>query len=186
MSMILFIIMIVCVVDTCIIFSQRDEKWWKALIPGYNRYVFGKLCNSKKLGVLSGIMKIVWNIVLMFIYGFELWIAQTYTMSLYDANKLIFEVPASVKDWITILRIVMIVVAAIYMFVWSYLMNKFSQMHGKSSWWIALWAICPVIPLHYFALSKNIAMYGNSFNLERVPVHKTGKKAEKIALARRK
>jgi len=80
----------------------------------------------------------------------------------------------------------MIVVAAIYMFVWSYLMNKFSQMHGKSSWWIALWAICPVIPLHYFALSKNIAMYGNSFGLERVPVRKTGKKAEKIALARRK
>lgn len=179
MSILVFIAIIVCVVDRMIIFHQRDIKWWEALIPFRNKYIYGKLCNQKLIGVITALASVAWTAMLVVIYEYETYLINRYYAGVYSMDQLILEVPEQETVVINILRIIVMVVAAIYMTSWTYMMYKFSAMHGKSPKWILGWAIAPVFFLTYIALDKNIAMYGKKYVMVRLD-------ADKAALADKK
>ena len=187
MTILLSIFSILCVAARCVIFQQRDITWWKAIVPGYNKYLLGKLCKHKKLGVACGFLEVIWYCVIAGVYEYEVWLTQRYATGYANNNgQIILAVPEEIRTAFTILRVVVIVTAALYLFVWSVMMWKFSNMHQKSNKWLILWTIVPVIPLCYFALSKRIAMYGEVYDYTRVPVHiikEEKAKVEKLKVA---
>lgn len=175
MSIIIFLAMFTCIVVTCVIFQQRDEKWWYALIPGYNKYIFGKLCNQKKVGTVLAVANLLWDILLVYLVYFEYQLSANYYAGMYDATTMILNVPEEMKIQIDVLRIIIMVIAAVYMATWTYVMYKFSAMHGKSPKWVFGWAIAPVFLLCYFALSNKVAMYGKMYVLEKKEIALTSK-----------
>lgn len=181
MTILLSIFSILCIAARCVICQQRDITWWKAIVPGYNKYLLGKLCNHKKLGVACGFLEVIWSCVIAGVYVYEVWLYQTYATGYANTNgQIILAVPEDIKSTFIILRILVIVIAASYLFVWSVMMWKFSNMHQKSNKWLILWTVVPVIPLCYFALSKRVAMYGEVYDYTRVPVHISKKEKEKV------
>lgn len=169
---ILLILFGVCIVERCFIFFQRDVSFWKALIPGYNKYVLGKLCNCKKLGIATAIFLLLLIGALIGIYNFEVWIVETYASNGVFVNpatgQLILDVPEHIANWLQVFKYVIIGLAACSITAWSWLMLKFSQMHQKSNWWILLWALCPAIPYTMLAFSKQVAMYGKRYTVKKV------------------
>ena len=63
---------IICIVLRAVLFNQRCEKPWKSLIPFYNKYVLGKLCDSKKLGIITMIFSFLTHFCVVFTYYTEL------------------------------------------------------------------------------------------------------------------
>lgn len=172
MSILVFIASIVCIVDRAIIFQQRDIKWWETLVPFRNKYLFGKLCNQKIAGVIVAIANFLWTVMLGIIYLFERYLETTYYAGMYSSTQYILEVPAQETFRLNVIRIAVMVIAGIYMASYCYVMYKFSAMHGKSSKWIIGWAIAPVFFLTYFALSKNVSMYGKNYVMVRLDADK--------------
>jgi len=153
----------------CVIFQQRDVAWWKGIIPIYNKYIFGKLCNKGNIGIAVGLLELVWYIACYLLMYFEMWVQQTYNASTAD-GFIYANVSEEVVTIYTWLKIGFLVYMIFYLVVWCYLMNKFSMMHGKSKNWIALWALWPAAAYCYFALTPKIAMYGKQYELKRVEV----------------
>ena len=167
MTILMLIASIICIGARCVIFKQRDVRWWKALIPAYNKYILGKLANQKKLGIFNAIAQPILYSLLFVAYFYELWIMNNFQVNLYDANRIIVEIPDSARIIILTLRYSVIILAAITIFVWSFMMYKFSSMHGKSSWWIIMWAICPAVGFSYFALSDDVYIDNKHYRLKK-------------------
>jgi hypothetical protein len=154
---------LICIVAKCIIFYQRDAKWWSALIPFYNKYKFGKWVGKKVLGVIVALLEFAWYCIIYAITYYQNFLISNYYAGMYDSTKMILNIPAEAQTLVMVLRIALIVVAAAYLFSWSYMMYKFSSMHEKPSWWIFGWAIIPAIPFAYIVLGNQIAMNGKKY-----------------------
>ncbi len=60
---------ILLIVSNCFIFKKAGEKWWKALIPIYNAYVFYKIAWKTEYFKAMLIAAIVYGIAYVFLYA---------------------------------------------------------------------------------------------------------------------
>ena len=177
MPILIYTCTVICIVLRCFIFKQRDIKWWKALIPGYNKYLFGKSCNQKKLGIAAATAIVAWYAILLVTFIYEMWVFRKYAAnaSVSEFGQLMVTVPESVKNTLEAFRYIVTSVTLVAIVFWSWMMLKFSEMHGKPKYWVVFWAVCPVIPLAIIALGNTIAVDGKSYKLEKVPANGSGK-----------
>lgn len=169
MSILLYIFTI-CIIERCFIFFQRDVAFWKALIPGYNKYLLGKMCGCKKLGIATAIVLTLCFGTLIGIYCFEMWIVRTHPIYYSDiAQQFVVEgVTETIVFWLRFMQYALIFLAALSVICWSWMMLKFSQMHKKSNWWILLWAVCPILPYTILAFSKRVAVNCKQYDVKKI------------------
>ena len=138
------------------LFSKREEKWYKTLIPGYNRYTIGKLSDSKKVGLIAGISNVLFQIIFLLYLGLELQLLETGQLVVYE-DKIVGI--ASSDTIATLMNYVLpyawYAMALIAWLSWVWMMRKFSIKQGSSSWWLFAWAICPIVGYIYFACVRN-------------------------------
>ena len=152
----LTVILITCTILRAFLFNQRGEKPWKALIPLYNKYILGKLSDSKKLGIITTIFCALTYIAALFSYYVELMM-----LSLIPSGTDFST--AKVKDYIPddlvaindASKIIMLIFAIIFILSWSLMMRQFSEKNNANTWWILGWAICPIISYIYFIFINN-------------------------------
>ena len=73
------IVTIISAICRGIIFYKRDIKWWKALVPGVNKYMLGKLVKSKKLAISNAIVQTIFWTYFIACFSFELWMMMKYS-----------------------------------------------------------------------------------------------------------
>lgn len=167
---IIAIFFIVCAVCRCVMFKKRDAHWWQGIIPAYCIYKLGKLCGTKKLGLVNAIVQSVLFIFFFFCFGFELYLISEYTMNV-DAETFSYAyvvVPENIAHIAIALKYILVVLAAIAFGFWCMMMWQFIKVHRKSAWWILLWAIIPVIPYVVFAISNDVYIDGCLYTSKRV------------------
>lgn len=169
MPILIFTSTIICIVLRCFIFHQRNITWWKGLIPVYNKYIFGKLCNQKRLGYASAISIFAWWCTLIGVMCYEIHIMTDFG-SMIDptSGRIYVQVPDSVKTNMQFLKYFVICVTLIALVMWTWTMTKFSKMHDKPMYWAILWAVLPVIPLCSIAFSDTIYMNNTKYTVKRV------------------
>lgn len=172
--MTILITIIICIVARGFIFSKHDIKPIKTIIPGYNKYLLGKICGKKKLGLLNAILLPICDIWFLFCTGYEQWIMQNYTEYVqvpYDTNiNSTFEVvvPKDVANIAIYSKYILLGIAAICMVSWIILMWNFTKASKRSYWWILLWIAIPVIPYCAFAITKDIYIDGKHYTIKKV------------------
>lgn len=154
--MILYLILI-CIILRGVLFHKREVKWYKTLIPYYNKKIIGDLCDSKKLGILTAIASMIMYITFFISYGIELNIINSLSVisevELENFNVLDY-VSQDIMTANDISKIILLVFAIIYFLLWTILMRKFSYKNNSSTWFMLLWSICPVVAYIYFDFIK--------------------------------
>lgn len=128
----------------CILFKEIGIKWWKGLIPLYNRYELGKAVEDKSLGIIFGTVTPIFYLYYSFCVAVELFIIKTFSVNVSESlDKMEVLVPKSVatlsvysKAWLLIFAVCMIA-------LWIGLTFKFSKKYTKR-WHTLLWLIPPV------------------------------------------
>jgi len=137
-----------------ILFSKRHERKIKAFVPIYNKYIIGKLCDKPKLGLATGIFNFL-NVALFIAYiilSYFLVLDYSVYGELYAASSRIYlSVPDNLIIVYNITRYGWLASASLTFILWAYLMRCFSIKNNKSSWWMFVWAICPIVGYIYFA-----------------------------------
>lgn len=136
------------IVDTIlrgILFNEIGIKWWKAIIPLYNKFVLGKEVEDSSLGLILAILTPIFYTYYIFCLGVEMFILRTYSTqaTIGDTTKLEVLVPKSVatlslytKYWLLVFIVGMVA-------LWLGLMYKFSKKYTKK-WSTILWIIPPI------------------------------------------
>ena len=158
----------------CIVFQKHKEKWWKALIPGYNKYLLGKMCDSPKLGKINAVMIPFAKIYFFTCYCFEMWLVRNYATQVkipYDTtqtSQIEVVVPKAIANMAIWSKYILIVVIVVTVFLWAKMMWNFTLKHEKTGWWVMLWVFSPVIPFGYFALTKSVYVDGKLYKIKKV------------------
>ena len=181
MSILFFILLIICAVSRCIIFKKRDVKWWKGLIPAYNTYTMGKICDSKKLGLINAIIQTILFIYFFFCFGFELYLISEYAMNvnLETYQQAYVVVPENIANIAIASKYILVGISAIAFGFWCLMMWQFIKVHKKNAWWIIVWAIIPAIAYAAFAISNDVYINGQLYTSERVIATNENKKKVK-------
>ena len=171
---ILLILLTICAIARGTMFKKRDIKRWYAFVPGYNKYIFGKMINEKKLGIINAILQPLVYVVLAAGLGIELWIINNYGTNVYvpndpalDANIYV-EVPKKIAYIAVSSKYALIAVCIAAAIAWVIMTYKFVKLHKKSTLWCILWILMPVIPYCYFAISNDVVIDGKYYTTERV------------------
>ena len=165
---------LVCLICRCFIFYKRDEKWQKAFIPGYNKYIIGKISNNKKLGIVNAIMHPVLSLSFFFCFCFELWIIGNYSTSATvptntnDASMFQVMIPENIANIAIYSKYFLIAMALITIVAWSMMMWKFTLLNKRSPWFIILWVFVPAIPYMIFAISNTVCIENKIYIMKRV------------------
>ena len=165
-SDIVSICILLSIIFRAILFKKYKEKWWKALIPGYNKYIYGKLCDKKRLGKINAVLIPLVKFYFYFCLGVEFWIIENYATRVqipYNdeiQSKIILSVPESIKNISILTKNVLIVLMIIALIFWAIMMYHFTIKNKKPKWWIILWVFIPVIPIAYFAFNNTIYIDG--------------------------
>ena len=170
------ILVLTSIICKCIVFSKHQIKWYKALIPGYNKYLIGKFIEKKKLGLVNAILIPLTKIYLFLCYGFELWIIDKYAVSVQipatettkAMTRIEVYVPKNIADAAIISKYILLGLVFIAIIFWSIMMYKFTRKHNKTGWWIVLWAFVPAIPFLYFAISSTTIVDGKIVKIKKV------------------
>lgn len=163
---------VACIICKSVIFNKHKEKWWKAIIPGYNYYILGKLGNSPKLGKVNMFLIPLSKIYFYFCYYFQLWIIKNYAVQAKvpynNAMQMKIEVilPEKLAKFVIAKDYALIVVVTITLIIWSKMMFTYTKTHEKSGWWVILWAFIPLIPFIYFAISKTVYVDGKIYHIK--------------------
>lgn len=151
MDTILLMLFVVCMVLRGIIFQNRGEMWIKTLIPCYNKYILGKLSDSKKLGLMVAIANALFYIVTFIKVVLESYIVDAINMYATEITESLSDiVPQNIITANNICEYVVYVSAGIYFILWVTLMRKFSELQQTSTWWMILWGLCPIVPYIYY------------------------------------
>ena len=169
---------IICIICRCIIFNRRDIAWQKALIPGYNKLIIGKLAGVPRVSIIVAVSQFLSVGLYIFSVLYDMWIINTYSSDLhipYDENidsYIDLTVPSKVANISNYSKYILIITLLFTMIVWCILMWNFTIKQCKSPWWVILWLIAPVIPYIYFALSSKIISFdGKKYTLKRVELN---------------
>lgn len=169
---------LICVVARCFIFYKREIKWWKSLIPGYNKYILGKLSDSKKLGIINAIVQPLFTIYFFVCFCYEVWIIQTYAQLVkiptdgVSQSKIQVAVPEDVAHFAVYSKYGLLVFGIIAFISWCIMMILFTKVNRASYWWILLWAAIPVIPYCYFAARNSVYMNGKYYKMQKIEISK--------------
>ena len=162
------LLIIICTILRAVIFNQRGEKAWKSLIPFYNKYVLGKLCDSKKLGIITMVFSCLTYVITMISYSVELMMLSLIPSDTeFSMTKIKEYIPNNLMTLNDTTKIMMIIFGVVFLFSWSLMMRKFSEKNNANTWWILGWAICPVVSYAYFCfihpyfytIDKNLVVY---------------------------
>ena len=173
---IISILTFICIIDRCIIFKKCNVKWGKSLIPGYNKYILGKLSNKKKIGIVNAILHPIYYIYFIFCFMLELYVIQTYNSQVVVPinsdldSKVYVSIPDNISNLVLYSKYILLVVALLTMIFWCIMMWNFTKQQKRSPWWILLWFAIPVIPYTVFANSKTIIVDGKKYTMKRVEV----------------
>ena len=174
---ILTILLIVCLICRCIIFSKRGIKCRNAFIPGYNKYKLGLAGGCKKwICILNGIIHPILHIFFIVCFYIEFWIIQNYSteatisQDLSTDSRIYVSVPQNIANIAIWSKYILIAIAVIALILWCVMMWKFTMTNKKSPWWILLWAAIPAIPYCYFAATKDFTVDGKRYKMERVEI----------------
>ncbi len=175
---ILTICLIICMICRIFIFNKRDVSWKKAIIPGVNKYQIGKISGCKKwICWLNAIIHPLLHLYFIACFCIELWIIQKYSTSAtipYNTDsdsKIYVSVPKHIANIAVWSKYILIIIAVIALISWCIMMWKFTTTNNKSTWWIILWAIAPVIPYCYFATRKDFVVNGKKYVMKRVEIN---------------
>ena len=116
------------------IFEDHGEKGWKALIPFYSTYIFGKICND----VDDAKKVIIWIVVLL---------AATIGLSIGLAGSV---------GMLAVVFGALVLVSLILAVYYTYkLYRVFDTVNGGPSWMIILWIMLPSFAAIYYAFIQN-------------------------------
>lgn len=173
--------MLTCTICLAIIFKKRDVSPIWAFIPIANMTKFGKLVDSKKLGIATGIFKFLSRLIYIFVLGFEIYLmteyAETATVpadALLDSTVEV-AVPTTIAYTLIVARYAQIIITAVSIILFSILAWKFTIQHDRNPWWIMLWATASVIPYIVFAASSTVVIDGKQYTTTRVETKSTNK-----------
>ena len=149
---------IICIFCRIKIFKDRQQKTWKALIPCYNKYAFGILADTKKIGIITSIFNLAWLIFLFVNIQIETLILNkipdTITDTITDTKG--FDISDYVSQNLLIsnyiLKGCLIVSLLGYLICWIILTYKFSQKQESNTWWMLAWGVIPVVAYLYYAI----------------------------------
>lgn len=150
------IVTIICVILKAVLFNQRGEKAWKALIPFYNKYVLGRLGDAKKLGIINTIFCFLANAAIFFTYYIELVMLSLVPVGTdFSTAKVKDYIPDDLVASYHASQVLMLIFVVIYFFSWALMMRQFSEKNNANTWWILGWAVCPIIGYIYFIFINN-------------------------------
>lgn len=147
----LLILVVIYTILRAMIFYKREEKWWKSLIPGYNKYLLAKLCDCKKLGKYLAVISTLTSITFITKYAFELEITSAIYSFTGNSDNIYDIISKQILDINEVLFYVLIISGCIYLILWLFIMRRFSEKNNTSTWWVIGWLV-PVIPYFYYAL----------------------------------
>ena len=153
----IFIAFIICIIARVKIFKDRYERGWKALVPFYNKYIFGKLIDNKKLGLIVSICNALFiGLICICVYiEYEILDKLPYTIEDVDTFNILDYVPQSLLTSNNVFKILLLISAVAYFVTWVILTYKFSAKQNSNTWWMLAWAIIPVVPYIYYAYIYN-------------------------------
>lgn len=172
---------LISIITRCILLKKHNIKWWKGLVPGYNKYLLGKISNKEKLGKINAILHPFFTIYLFACFVFEMWILQEYSSQvLIPTNvemdsKIYLSVPDTIANIAIWSKYLLIVVGLVTLVVWCMMMWEFTKIHKRSAWWILLWFSIPAIPYCAFAMSNEVVIDGKRYKYERVEINESRK-----------
>ena len=190
----ILIILITCTILRAVIFNQRGEKPWKAVIPLYNKYILGKLSDTKKLGIITAIFCALTYIILILSYSIELMMLSLIPSGTEFSNESFSEyIPDTLTNANDASKILLLLVAIIFVFSWSLMMRKFSEKNKANTWWIIGWAISPIICYIYFifihkyfyTIDKEIIVYTKN-NIVMENIEESNNSTKKKSKAKKK
>ena len=192
MEFIAFILLICIIIFRGLMFNARDEKWYKTLIPGYNKYVIGKLCDCKKLGIAIAVISCLLFVALISYFSIEIYAIRNYATlakipeNVNEASTVYVTLPAIYLDVLMGIAYASLGIAVIYLVLWTIMTRKFSLKQNKSSWWMFAWIICPLIPYVYFSvINKTVYIPGTGL-VTNVIVRETANGKPKTSKASRR
>lgn len=149
------IILAICVVLRGILFVQRGEKFLLTIVPWYNKYVIGRLCEQKKLGIATAISSALFYLILFGNTVIEYLIIDSVsglTIDTEDPSSINLSeyVPKELLNYNEIIKAAVFISAILYFVLWVILMYKFTVMNDASTWWFIVWGIAPIISYIYF------------------------------------
>ena len=171
--------MFISIIARCILINKHDIKWWKGLIPGYNKYILGKISNKKKLGIINAILHPILFIYFIACFIFEVWIMREYSSQVIiptNANmdsKVYLSVPDNIANIALYSKYGLILLSIVTMIVWCMMMWEFTKIHKRSPWWILLWFSIPVIPYCAFAMSNEVVIDGKRYKYQKVEINES-------------
>ena len=149
-------IMIADLIIRGVLFSKREEKWYKTLVPGYNRYTIGKLSDSKLVGLIAGISNALFILIFLIYLSLEAYLLENGMLVVQNDQIVGIAASDTMAFFMNyILPYAWYAMALIAWLSWVILMRKFSIKQGASSWWMFAWAICPIAGYIYFACVRN-------------------------------
>ena len=170
------------------LFKDRDIKYRWTFMPFYNKVILGKLSESKKLGIATATSSFITTMLLGICVYVEYSIWTMLPQGEIDISVFKVEdyVPQAYITANDVLKILLLIVAAVYFIAWVALMYKFSEKQDASTWWMIAWGIIPIIPYFYFSyIHKSIYIPQDGLvELQKVKVAKQvktkkGKKKKK-------
>lgn len=158
-----FILMLACLMLRGMLFHQREEKWYKTLIPGYNKYVLGKLTENKKLGLVAGISHAMFHILFLVYIVIVLVMMEEGTALIANGEFYVL----TNRTLLNVIQYVWLAFALIAWVTWTWLMRNFSMKQKSSSWWMFMWAICPTLAYIYFVCIRKTVFIPSKGLVER-------------------
>ena len=172
-----FICLIICTICKCLMFKRRNIRWWYAIIPGLDKYTIGKLVQNKKLAIANCISYLVYMIVYITNFFYNIWIIANYSVDakipedIQEQSVVNVALPKNIATSIYVINYAIIIIGLITLILWCMMMWKFTVMHKKNTWWILLWALMPVIPYIYFTASSDfVSKDGKLYTLKKVEI----------------
>ena len=172
-----YLLTIFCIMFRGIIFKNRDEKWYKTLVPIYNKYIIGKLSDSKKLGAFTGLFNFLTHIMLLVSMGTIMNVYQNVEdlQLVYDelGNPAYYtgKFDQSLINLSYVFLYITLGLTIISFLLWVILTYKFSVKQKSSTWWMIIWGFIPTIAYFYYALVYK-KVYIPDVGLMEIKIHR--------------
>ena len=170
------LLLFICVFCRCLIFRKNNIKTIWAILPIVNKYKFGQIVKSKKLGILNAIFSVLTASIFIFCLGYEIWIIKNYSQYAaiptdgVSSTKIEVLVPQDVANIAIWSKYALIIIVTAYLILWAMMMWRFTIQQDRNPWWILCWTLVPVVAYIAFAISNYVVIDGKKYNLVKEEV----------------